>query len=118
MYCEIMFSILLAQFVKFQVFPFIFLSKMWPVLVIWQCLESFYKSCFLATRSHWHHCGESEKTTVWWRDASPTKPHKKYESGHKVFEIKSHFKIIETNVIVEAGKQAGGLLNPKVLCNF
>ena len=33
-----------------------------------------------------------------------------------MFKIKSYFKLIVINVIAETGKQAGGILNPKVLC--
>ena len=50
-------------------------------LVIWQCLESFYKSCFLATRTHWHHCGESEKSRVWYTTVPPVpQNHNKYKA--------------------------------------
>ena len=100
---------------SFKRFPVIFpsLSGMSPVLVIWQCLEPFYKSCFLARRTHWHHCTSRRKPRCG-AAARPTKPQKIQNTKYqKLNQISNSLKLISWHHC-----WAGGvfLLNCKVWC--
>ena len=100
---------------SFKRFPVIFpsLSGMSPVLVIWQCLEPFYKSCFLARRTHWHHCTSRRKPRCG-AAARPTKPQKIQNTKYqKLNQISNSLKLIPWHHCL-----AGGvfLLNCKVWC--